>query len=489
MNLPFVVDIAVGLIFTYLILSLLASEIQELITTIFQWRAEHLKNSIETLLSSGQASSDVTQIRGLVDRMYANPLIKSLNQEAKGKFAIAFRKVANGIISTTSKLLGTKHSFPDNTSAPSHIPPEVFASTLIETFKLNEVGRVVTLGRMEEFKEKQIQEIVNAIETVDLSEGAQTIVRQELETLRTDWQQMTQDYNDKRSSLSETLDRMRQRLDTYLSNCQLYVEKNESYFDIFVYRIQAIRDNTYNDTERQVLQKSLKPSINEVVNFVHNKAQVYAELERAVQDRESPTYQGIRQVIDTLPDLPEPVRNSLSTLSNRIRTTKDSIEDEIDELQTHIEQWFDSSMNRSAGVYRRNARGIGILIGILVAVSANADTLYITSSLSKDTVLREALTENAGQILQPGTSSFGVEELKTVAEDVKDSLDVADLPLGWTPYLISEQAQANQTGGLFSYLKRVFGWVLSGFAIAMGSSFWFDLLGKIVNVRNIGSPK
>ena len=36
MNLPVVFDIAIGLIFIYLILSLLAAEIQELITTILQ---------------------------------------------------------------------------------------------------------------------------------------------------------------------------------------------------------------------------------------------------------------------------------------------------------------------------------------------------------------------------------------------------------------------------------------------------------------------
>ena len=50
MNLPLVLDIAIGLIFIYLILSLLASEIQELIATIFQWRAKHLKEAIENLL-------------------------------------------------------------------------------------------------------------------------------------------------------------------------------------------------------------------------------------------------------------------------------------------------------------------------------------------------------------------------------------------------------------------------------------------------------
>jgi hypothetical protein len=32
-----------------------------------------------------------------------------------------------------------------------------------------------------------------------------------------------------------------------------------------------------------------------------------------------------------------------------------------------------------------------------------------------------------------------------------------------------------------------FGWLVSGIAIAMGAPFWFDLMGKLVNVRNAGS--
>ena len=60
MGLSLVVDIAIGLIFIYLILSLLASEVQEVITTIMQWRAKHLKESIETLISGTTDPDDPT---------------------------------------------------------------------------------------------------------------------------------------------------------------------------------------------------------------------------------------------------------------------------------------------------------------------------------------------------------------------------------------------------------------------------------------------
>jgi len=34
--------------------------------------------------------------------------------------------------------------------------------------------------------------------------------------------------------------------------------------------------------------------------------------------------------------------------------------------------------------------------------------------------------------------------------------------------------------------RRFLGWLVSGFAISMGSTFWFNVLKKVVNVRNTG---
>ena len=87
MNLPFILDIALGLVFTYLILSLLASEILELIATLLQWRASHLRKSIEILLAGGTRNSEEGKIVQLVNNIYSNPLVSNINQEAKGFLA------------------------------------------------------------------------------------------------------------------------------------------------------------------------------------------------------------------------------------------------------------------------------------------------------------------------------------------------------------------------------------------------------------------
>jgi hypothetical protein len=37
-------------------------------------------------------------------------------------------------------------------------------------------------------------------------------------------------------------------------------------------------------------------------------------------------------------------------------------------------------------------------------------------------------------------------------------------------------------------LQAIFGWLMTGVAVAMGAPFWFDILGKLINVRNTGKP-
>ncbi|MGB5900091.1 MAG: hypothetical protein WBG66_18015 [Geitlerinemataceae cyanobacterium] len=192
----------------------------------------------------------------------------------------------------------------------------------------------------------------------------------------------------------------------------------------------------------------------------------------------------MRQLIETLPDLPTPVRNSLVVLGERIKTQKETIETEIFELQTQIETWFDSSMTRASGVYKRNARGIAILLGLMLAVSANADSLYIVSNLSRSSVVRTAISENARQLTAPNTQ-LTPQDFRNLAQNIEQSR-VTDLPLGWNASIVSDQTRAEAAWGI-RYLKRIIGWTVSGIAISMGASFWYDLLNKVVNVRNAGS--
>ncbi|MBW4421888.1 MAG: hypothetical protein KME13_22155 [Myxacorys californica WJT36-NPBG1] len=111
-----VVEVAIGLITIYLVLSLLVSEIQELLSTILQWRARNLKTAIVNLLSGNPKSLEGLN---LVNSLYQHPLIQSLHQRA------AWR---------------TKTSV-----GPSYLPSDAFAIALL--FVLSQLnGQELTFG-------------------------------------------------------------------------------------------------------------------------------------------------------------------------------------------------------------------------------------------------------------------------------------------------------------------------------------------------------
>jgi hypothetical protein len=75
---------------------------------------------------------------------------------------------------------------------------------------------------------------------------------------------------------------------------------------------------------------------------------------------------------------------------------------------------------------------------------------------------------------------------------MNQTLSPISLPIGRSLDNIQQQEEEskhwNFQGLSFSPLKRILGWIVSGLAISMGAPFWFELLGKMMNVRNTG-PK
>ncbi|MEL6250279.1 MAG: hypothetical protein AAFR15_19990, partial [Cyanobacteria bacterium J06627_15] len=150
MSLPVVLEIALGLVFIYLTLSLIASELQEIIGTVFQWRAEHLKYSIESLLA-GKGQGEQGAAKQLADRLYASPLIRDLNYEAKGPFAQLLRRGLHAIGGVYRFVTRARNVFGNQTSGPSYIPAETFAASLLENLQLEQLQCVLAQSRLRQF--------------------------------------------------------------------------------------------------------------------------------------------------------------------------------------------------------------------------------------------------------------------------------------------------------------------------------------------------
>ncbi len=626
MSLPFVIDVAISLIFIYLILSLLASEIQELLTTLLQWRAKHLKESIEVLLRGDVGTQQEENVKNLVSKLYNDPLIKNINQEAKGNIARGFRQVTRWLIPGNRK-----GAFGRNQrSGPSYIAPDTFATSLLERLGLATLVSKLVEVRLKKF----INRIVGSysVEKGDLNipndnsfressnwdKGRIRVIAEKagkkhlnddvtFQALVEEYDDIFKDFQDGLATLQTCVERMEESLNAYIgaqpipqssstpadSALNLNLEETSEVGEdtstpqheaeippksediaYFINRLKVLKSNLFGEkNERAILSGGLRPSLPEIAELVNEssntykevktayeaiqtqgeaiKKQVDAELARiaALPDTEPlpswnslsnddrhlrinqamvnlgltpeerhlyENYETYLTIQEVLSKLPSSVKESLAILARRAQTKVQQTGNELDQFRDEVAHWFDTSMSRASGVYKRNAKGVAILLGLLLAAITNSDTFHIVTRLSSDEDLRKVVTEQARGF---GSSTNGApltrDELAKLRDDTDAVLRNLSLPVGWKPENLSRQfnCDSSETSASSSnsnpvcfdasvppfiaflqllptqpllFFKIILGWLISGVAISMGAAFWFDLLGKVINVRNSG---
>jgi len=170
---------------------------------------------------------------------------------------------------------------------------------------------------------------------------------------------------------------------------------------------------------------------------------------------------------------------SLDTLLIGIEEKADDATHSITEARIRVESWFNDSMERLGGAYRRRMQITGLIVGITVAAVLNVDTGAIMTTLWKDPILRQAIVTQANQVqasdIQPGETAPTVEDIAKNAE----KLNVLSLPIGWSAKNIPTTANG--------WVAKIVGILLSGMAAAQGAPYWFDIMRKLVT-RNPPVP-
>jgi hypothetical protein len=195
------------------------------------------------------------------------------------------------------------------------------------------------------------------------------------------------------------------------------------------------------------------------------------------------------------------------------------------------EQWFDNTMSRVSGWYKRQTRWILLVMGIVIAISANVDAIRIYSILARDKTAREQMvnialksqqnyTAYVDQLKQRGDTSAGAVAaagnvlLDSVYRDVQNDISLSGnvLGIGWNDIdtvrkmraleaqlVRSDSLHAGKIRQAITDLDRKervtfrayrwstpIGWLLTALAISLGAPFWFDLLNKLVKLRAAG---
>lgn len=502
MNLPFIFDIAIGLVFTYLILSLLASEIQELIATLLQWRAAHLRKSIEILLAGGVRNSEEAKIIQLVNQIYGNPLVRNINQEAKGFVATLPRKATWAFGSLSRPFRRARPGMDKNETifgngqhtGPSYIPADIYATTLMETLKIPDLSRKLSESRLEKFKNERLGEIQDILFSLEGKvQGDEkftkffSVIYQEFAQMQADFEQILWNYNEKKADLNTSINRMSESINRYIEAFELEIPESE-YTTASVRRLKFLKQDMFSSQEQTITLGGLEPNVTEIVELMKKGSKVYQEFEETIKDKDSQTYQHFQQLTDILP---QSITENLTVLANRTRTRIDNTESSIHALRKEMENSFSSSMERASGVYKRNSKGVALLIGFAIAVIANADAFHMISRLSTDSALRSTIVNNAGQIVVQNQDNLKYVDIGTLRSQTEEVLSDISLPIGWTQVNIKQQVGSipSTRAGLpsfFKFARAIPGWIISGIAIAMGAPFWFDLISKVTSVRNTG---
>jgi hypothetical protein len=138
------------------------------------------------------------------------------------------------------------------------------------------------------------------------------------------------------------------------------------------------------------------------------------------------------------------------------------------EFRAAIERWFDRNMERVSGWYKRRVQVLVFVLGLVLAVALNASALTTADRLWKESGLRKGLVAQAGN---QSESVSGTEAL--------DRLEQLQLPIGWE--------EDNRPHGLGEWTEAILGWILTALALTLGAPFWFDVLGRVSNVRSAGA--
>lgn len=132
-----------------------------------------------------------------------------------------------------------------------------------------------------------------------------------------------------------------------------------------------------------------------------------------------------------------------------------------------LEKWFAEQMERTSSQYKRWTQVGTLILAVVITGAFDLDTVRISSELYRNSTLRAAVADQVAEQVKGKTF-----------KDVDASLKgFAELPIGWAPAHVSNR----------NWLAAVFGWLLTVLALSLGAPFWFDFVGKFVNLRLAGT--
>jgi len=194
----------------------------------------------------------------------------------------------------------------------------------------------------------------------------------------------------------------------------------------------------------------------------------------------------VRKGIDALPE--SPAKEALVSLAA-------STGYQLTEFQTKVESWYDDSMERAAGWYKRRTQKILLFLGVLVAVGMNVDSIQIALNLWNNPVARQAAIDVGQKFVEknPIQASDKTDAVKKITDEADTLAKMGQslpVPFGWRSEMQANGACPDEacfyhplSSKLF-WSEKLIGWLITALALSLGAPFWFDTLNKFMMVRS-----
>jgi hypothetical protein len=440
MNLATILNVVIGLIVTWLVLSVAAMYVQEAFAARFHWRSRMLETTIRNILTDAS----------LADQFYNHPLIRSL------------------------------YTGRDSANKPSYIPANQFAHVLLDL--------------------------------VLVADSEASLIQQQLYGLR--WE-LTSLRPWKRKEAQKRLN-----LILALTRRALVSDANE---DGVYAALEAVKNEIFkfgNDYPQ------MQPSIKSALATVASQKEQIDALRSSLQDptetnRPKTRIEQLRMGVAAMSVVHPRFKQTIKALLSALDDNEATGDSRLARATQSVVDWFNSSMDRLTGWYKRRAQWVAAIIGICIVLVLNADSVHMANQLWRGSALREALAAEAAALVNQSAGelptadqfyllrgqfaglSFPVGWIGSpIPLDVRGAVvgldnlshacrtfqlgegDVFGLAVAGQCYPIINVPQPNDLPG---WILKFLGLALTGLAVAQGAPFWFDILKKIINVRFTGS--
>lgn len=191
-------------------------------------------------------------------------------------------------------------------------------------------------------------------------------------------------------------------------------------------------------------------------------------------------------------EIPYGLKQVLLDFAKQVEAIYPDNEKQIEEFEKKLADFYESTMDRAGGWYKRKTRTILLIIATALSIALNIDTIKIANDALSDKPKLSSAVDNISSNLDELAKLQSVAVTDTSVEVIaKKDGDIANEVNNIR--LVYEQT----TGYTFGYKsffeewkanfwRKLLGILITAFALQLGSNYWFDMMNKAVNIRAVG---